>query len=34
MGFSIELSEKSFNLGYHLEEPIRLDTDKDANMFN
>ncbi|MBP1527229.1 MAG: hypothetical protein H9Q66_04845 [Spiroplasma ixodetis] len=29
MGFSIELSDKSSNLGYHFEEPIKLDTDKD-----
>ena len=29
MGFSIELSDKSSNLGYHFEEPIQLDTDRD-----
>lgn len=29
MGFSIELSEKSSDLKYHLEEPIHLNTDKD-----
>lgn len=29
MGFNMELSEKSSNLRYHLEEPIHLNTDKD-----